>query len=56
MSNTKNPPEIKAVAFDIDGTMYPNFRFYIKIAFAAKKVFCCHYISRRNGWKTTKKQ
>lgn len=33
MSNTKNPPEIKAVAFDIDGTMYPNFRFYIKIAF-----------------------
>ena len=28
--------------------------FYIKIAFAAKKVLCGHYISRRNRWKTTK--
>ena len=30
--------------------------FYIKIAFAAKKVFCGHYISRPNRRKTTKKQ
>ena len=28
----KNLPEIKAVAFDIDGTLYPNYRLYIKIA------------------------
>lgn len=33
MSTVKIHPEIKAVAFDIDGTLYSNFRLYIKIAF-----------------------
>ena len=34
----KSNPEIKAVAFDIDGTLYPNYRLYIKILYIRRTV------------------
>ena len=39
MKIKKSNPEIKAVAFDIDGTLYPNYRLYIKMAFYFLKNF-----------------
>ena len=45
MKNEKNHPEIKAVAFDIDGTLYPDSRLYIRMAFYFVKnlKFFLHY-------------
>ena len=33
MKTVNNLPEIKAVAFDIDGTLYPNWRLYTRMVF-----------------------
>ena len=45
MKIEKSNPEIKAVAFDIDGTLYPNYRLYIKMVFYFLKnlKFFLHY-------------
>lgn len=45
MKIEKSNPEIKAVAFDIDGTLYPNYRLYIRMVFYFLKnlKFFLHY-------------
>ena len=53
MKIKKSNPEIKAVAFDIDGTLYPNYRLYIKMAFYFLKnlKFFLHYNKIRKANK-----